>query len=147
MKKFDDQQNNLGMYRSEIEMDSDGHIKNLERDINEIIEADIEREERMQKVACDQNNETRKYGYCAPTFHKNYILIFGNQPLKKIDKESEMVADIIHAFENNFNHDYLTLTLPKVLKDVTIHDKDEYLELVSSNTVQPLNLIYQHNIV
>ena len=58
-----------------------------------------------------------------------------------------MVNTIVHAFNNKFSTDDLTLTLPKVFKDIETAEDSEQLETVTSNTVQPLNLIYQHNIV
>ena len=71
------------------------------------------------------HEKTREYGYCAPFIHKNYTLVFGNQPKQGILADSEMIDMIVHAFNNKFNTDDLTLSLPRVFKDIETADDSE----------------------
>ena len=56
-----------------------------------------------------------------------------------------MVQDIVKSFETNLNRDNLSVQIPDVFE--RLKGKDVKFEMVSSNTCQPLNLFYNHNIV
>ena len=56
-----------------------------------------------------------------------------------------MVHEIMNAFENNWSKDNLTLKLPDIFQEIATRDDSEKMELVVSNTLQPLNLIYSWN--
>ena len=88
---------------------------------------------------------TRKYGYCASQIHQNAILVFGTPPRGTVDANTTMVQEIVKAFENNYDKNNLTLSLPQVFKQIT--SKDSKLELVTTNTLCPINLTYSHNFV
>ena len=99
------------------------------------------------KAVIAPDEKTRDYGYCAPQIHKNFVLVFGNQPALTIKAESEMVSELAYAFENKFDNDDLTLRFPDVFKEITSRDNNEKMELVVSNTLQPLNLIFSDKLV
>ena len=56
-----------------------------------------------------------------------------------------MVNEIVNMMENRYDRDSLTLQIPKAFEYLTCKDAD--FEMVTSNTLQPLNLIYSHNLV
>ena len=88
---------------------------------------------------------TRKYGYCADEMHKNLILIFGCAASKTVKAETGMVYEIAEAFNTRFSTEDLTLQIPGVFENLT--SKEEKLEMSISNTVQPLKLFYEHQVV
>lgn len=54
-----------------------------------------------------------------------------------------MVQDIVGAFESLLNRDSLTIQVPGVF--ARLAGRDAAFEMVSSSTLQPLNLFYSHN--
>ena len=57
----------------------------------------------------------------------------------------KILVNLHQTFENNFDKDNLTIKLPHIFN--TIITQDARMELVTSNTLCPINLIYQHNYV
>ena len=56
-----------------------------------------------------------------------------------------MVSEICHTFENGYDKNNLTLKLPDIFSQMV--NKDADIELVTSNTLQPMNMILSHNIM
>ena len=92
-----------------------------------------------------QRMNTRKYGYCADQMHQNLILIFGCAASKTVKAETGMVNEIADAFNTRFSTEDLTLQIPSVFENLT--SQDAKLEMSISNTVQPLKLFYEHQVV
>ena len=59
--------------------------------------------------------------------------------------ETTMVQEIVYTFENHYDKNSLTLRLPTVFAQMT--NKDANIELVTSNTLQPMKMIFSHNII
>ena len=56
-----------------------------------------------------------------------------------------MISEICYAFENYYDKNNLTIKLPHTLSQMV--NQDASIELVASNTLQPMNMILSHNIV
>ena len=56
-----------------------------------------------------------------------------------------MVADIVDMMETTYDKDTMSLRLPQAFEQ--LRGKDADFETVSSNSLQPLNLIHNHNVV
>ena len=95
----------------------------------------------MDQVQRKEN--TRAFGYCGTSINENFALIFGAMPTRIVKAETKMVQDIATTFENNINKDNLTLPLPHIFGEV--NSKDAKIELVTSNNLCPINLVYSHN--
>ena len=54
-----------------------------------------------------------------------------------------MVDEIVEAFESYYDKDQLTLKFPEVFAQMV--NKDANIELVVSNTLQPMNLVMYQN--
>ena len=88
---------------------------------------------------------TRKYGYCAEQMHQNLILVFGCPASKTVKADTNMVKDIADAFNTRFSTEDLTLLIPDVFENLI--SKDAKFEMAISNTVQPLKLFYDHQVI
>ena len=56
-----------------------------------------------------------------------------------------MVKEIEDTLSNRFDKDTLKLEMPQALEN--LKGNDSKVEVVMSNTIQPINLFYAHNIV
>ena len=56
-----------------------------------------------------------------------------------------MVKDIVTIFETQYDKDKLTLTLPEALTH--LFSMELQFEMIKSNSLQPIKLIYEHCIV
>ena len=56
-----------------------------------------------------------------------------------------MVKDITDLLETDYDKDHLVIRIPDALDH--LKGKDAKFEMVKSNSLQPLSLIYSHNIV
>lgn len=92
-----------------------------------------------------QRQQTRKWGYCADKPHQNLILMFGCRPAKTVMADTKLIYELSYTFENNYDKNTLTLKIPDVLTHMS--NKDAKTELLTSNTLQTLNLILSHNII
>ena len=59
--------------------------------------------------------------------------------------QANILPGIVKHFENSFNKLDLTFELPLRLVEIELQGKG--IEVVKSNTIQPLKLIYSHNII
>ena len=76
---------------------------------------------------------------------ENVILMYGCKPSKAVLAETTMVADITSTLENRFHRNTLSLKIPAAFEHLKGNDAN--FEMVTSNTLQPLNLHFHHNIV
>ena len=59
--------------------------------------------------------------------------------------DTNMVKDIADAFNTRFSTEDLTLLIPDVFENLI--SKDAKFEMAISNTVQPLKLFYDHQVI
>ena len=76
---------------------------------------------------------TRKYGYCAEQLHQNLILVFGCPASKTVKADTNMVSEIVDAFNTRFSTEDLTLEIPAVFENLT--SQDAKFEMAISNSV------------
>ena len=76
---------------------------------------------------------------------ENVILMYGCKPSKAVLAETTMVADITNTLENRFDRNTLSLKIPAAFEHLKGNDAN--FEMVTSNTLQPLNLHFHHNII
>ena len=74
----------------------------------------------------------------------SFALIFGCPPSFGVKKDTQMIFDISKALVEGVKPD-MTCTFPDVLE--TLQGSDTNLELVTSTTLKPLKMFYEHNIV
>ena len=77
--------------------------------------------------------------------HNNCILMYGCKPQKAVAAETTMVSDVTNTLLNRFDRNTLTLRIPAAFEH--LKGKDANFEMVTSNTLQPLNINYHHNII
>ena len=58
-----------------------------------------------------------------------------------------MVKDITKMMTSQFSNETLSLKVPDCFEYLTTKDGDTKFETVTSNQLQPLNMIFSHNIV
>ena len=56
-----------------------------------------------------------------------------------------MIGDVVRIFKNNFENDSLSIVFPRILDD--LKGQDANFEMIQSNTLQQIKLIYNDNIV
>ena len=56
-----------------------------------------------------------------------------------------MVSDIVEMMETTFDKETMSLRIPQAFEQ--LRGMDANFETVSSNTLQPLNMIHSHNVV
>ena len=75
----------------------------------------------------------------------NFALVFGCPPSIGVKSDTKMLFDISFALiEGVAAHD-MACTFPNVLE--TLQGTDTNLELVTSTTLMPLKIFYEHNVV
>lgn len=72
-------------------------------------------------------------------------MIFGSPPGLGVNADTNMVSDIAVIFEHQYEKDFLTLLIPACFEDLT--SKDANMEMMVSNTIQPMRLPYISNVV
>ena len=80
-----------------------------------------------------------------PSKRLNVVLTFGCKPSSGINYDSLMVENSKDALETRFDKKKLTLEIPKVFEFLQGTDVD--FEMVTSSTLQNLELAYKDNIV
>ena len=71
--------------------------------------------------------------------------MFGCAASKTVNAETNMVEEIVATMENRFNKDTLRLEIPRTFENIKLdHEK---IEIASSSTLQPLNLVFGHNVI
>ena len=76
---------------------------------------------------------------------QNLLLLWGCRPSDVVLAETKMVADIIEILNAKIDKKEHSVTLPKALDQ--LKGEDAQFEMVTSNTIQPLKLFYEHNVV
>ena len=56
-----------------------------------------------------------------------------------------MIKDITEMLTTDFDKEYLSIEIPKAFEN--LKGRDAKFEMVTSNSLQPLHMIYEHNIV
>ena len=99
----------------------------------------------------------RKWGYCSNVLHENLMLIFSVSPdmstSEKVEQQlqksfiqhGKFLHEMTDLFENGYSKETLIFEIPKQLKE--IQKKARGAEMITRNSIQPLKLIYAHNIV
>ena len=87
---------------------------------------------------------TRKaYDYCADEVAQNFLFIFGNQPGKSILAETQMVYEISQVLSQEYDIETLSIQIPRAFD--FLKSDDAHFEIVTSPTLQPIRLMYNHN--
>ena len=76
--------------------------------------------------------------------HVNFLLMWGCRPSLGVKIDTKMVKNVVDTLMNKFDRINLSVKLPEVFEQ--LKGSDAMFEMVTSNTIQPLNLLYQHNI-
>ena len=77
--------------------------------------------------------------------HQNFVFVFGCPASKTVKADTNMVSEIVDAINTRFSTEDLTLLVPDIFENLT--SQDAKFEMAISNTVQPLKLFYQHQVV
>ena len=102
---------------------------------------------------------SRKWGYCSNVEHKNLMLYFSCSPditafekgpdgaprVRPYYRHAHFLEELTIFFENNYQSETLTLEIPRQLKEIQLSATGS--ELITANSIQPLKLIYAHNVV
>ena len=75
--------------------------------------------------------------------NQNFQFLFGCRPSKTVRSDTQMVDEIADTFDTYFDKNQLTLKFPDVFAQMINNDAN--IELVVSNTLQPMNLIMSAN--
>ena len=75
---------------------------------------------------------------------QNFIFIWGCRPSSGVDAETVMVAELAQMLGTKCNRDNMTIELPFAFQNMV--GQDANFEMVTSNTIQPILLSYQHNV-
>ena len=75
---------------------------------------------------------------------QNFIFIWGCRPSSGVDAETVMVAELAQMLGTKCNRDNMTIELPFAFQNMV--GQDANFEMVTSNTIQPILLHYQHNV-
>ena len=76
---------------------------------------------------------------------QNFQFLFGCQPANGVKTDTQMVYDIGEIFMNKIDLQATSLILPQALEESK--GSDANFEVAQSNTIVPIRLIYQHNII
>ena len=71
--------------------------------------------------------------------------MWGCRPQSSVGKKTKMVKDVIEVLEHRFDPNTLMLHIPSAFDH--LKGQDTSFEMVTSNTIQPLCLEYQDNII
>ena len=71
--------------------------------------------------------------------------MWGCRPSDTVDAKTEMVSDLIKILMNNYNKTKLTFVIPQGFEH--LKGKDANFEMVTSNTIQPVQLHFNQNFV
>ena len=74
--------------------------------------------------------------------YQNYLFMFGCRPSKTVNADTDMVYEIIDSF-SMLDKSQLTIKLPDTFAQIVSNEAK--IELVKSNSIQPLNLIMTGN--
>ena len=77
--------------------------------------------------------------------HQNFVFIFGCPASKTVKADTNMVNEIVDAMNTRFSTETLTLEIPDVFENLS--SRDAKFEMAISNSIQPLKLFYDHQVV
>ena len=125
-------------------------ITQLENSSSRAADDDKDNEEDLQlvseKVKASASEENRgNTSHLPPCQRQNVVLLFGCEPSSGIYKNSKMMHQSKYAIEHRFDSKKLTLQIPQVFEFLEGEDCD--FEMVTSSTLQNLELPYRDNIV
>ena len=72
-------------------------------------------------------------------------MLFGSPPGMGVNANTDMAREISDIFLDRYEKRFFTLTIPACFDD--LFSKDANIEMVASNTIQPLQLVFRHNVV
>ena len=72
-------------------------------------------------------------------------MIYGTAPGKMVNQNTAMVRDFKKTLTNRFDKRTLLVEIPSALDNM--RGRDANFEMVISNTIQPLKMLYQYKIV
>ena len=72
-------------------------------------------------------------------------MLFGSPPGLGVAANTDMAKEISEIFSVRYEKKFFTLHVPSCFDD--LFSKDANIEMVASNTIQPLRLTYCHNTV
>ena len=73
------------------------------------------------------------------------MMLFGSPPGLGLVADTSMAAEISEVLTERYEKKFFTLDIPSCFDD--LFSKDANIEMVASNTIQPLHLVYNHNAV
>ena len=77
--------------------------------------------------------------------HTNFLLMWGCRPSMMVLAETTMVENLVDTLQNKFDRINLSIKIPFAFEQ--LKGSDASFEMVTSNTIQSMSLLYQHNIV
>ena len=80
-----------------------------------------------------------------PVERQNVIVVFGCQPSDGVSLDTQMIHDAAHAMEHRFDRKTFILEIPAVFEH--LKGQDVNFEMITSSTLQKLELQYRNNIV
>ena len=75
---------------------------------------------------------------------QNFCMVFGCRPSEGVLANTKMVMDAVHILTTQFDRTTFTVTLVECFDD--LKGSDANFEMVASNTLQQLKMVYCHNI-
>ena len=76
---------------------------------------------------------------------QNFVLVFGCSPEMGVLAKTTMIKDVANILLKRYERTTFSVQIPECFED--LKGKDANFEVVTSGTLQPLRLIYSHNIV
>ena len=92
-----------------------------------------------------QRKEARGNAGTEDSQNQNILLMWGCRPSKGVLSETAMAKNVVDTMLKRVNRIDLTVTIPLAFEQ--LKGDDASFEMVTSNTIQPMKLMYQHNIV
>lgn len=76
---------------------------------------------------------------------QNVVLFFGCMPGLVVDAQTKMIKDVVEILKKRYSKTDFFVQFPDCFSDII--GQDVNFEMVASNTLQPVNFLYCHNIV
>ena len=93
----------------------------------------------------EEKNEARGDTAIADVKSENLILVFGCPPSVGVKANTKMCYDLANALDAGYEKARFTLQIPEVFE--LLEGRDNAFEMIQSNSLQPLGLVYQHNVM
>ena len=84
--------------------------------------------------------------FASKSLRKNVLFIFNTKPTLIGSQQSKMVHDLIGTLIARLDRQTLSIQFPDVVSQLHSSDQDSF-EMSCSNTIMPLKLYYNHNII